>query len=155
MKIQRLPSSGVAMMVPALAERSGFVVVDATWGTIQPLHVAPGVETVGELDVISHVERGLPLVDTRHHEQRAQATIAGSVGMPHEEIVARIDELDPSVETILFCNGPQCAATPQAVAALLESGYPARALHYYRGGIHDWMTLGLPIEGSRGPGPDT
>ena len=48
--------------------------------------------------------------------------------------------------TILFCNGPQCAATPDAVEALLAAGYPAGALAYYRGGLHDWQTLGLPVE---------
>lgn len=50
---------------------------------------------------------------------------------------------------MLFCNGPQCGATPEALRALLEHGYPADRLRYYRGGVHDWMTLGLPVEGSR------
>ena len=40
------------MMVPKLAKAAGFVIVDSTWGTIQPLEVAPGVRTVAELDVI-------------------------------------------------------------------------------------------------------
>jgi hypothetical protein len=46
---------------------------------------------------------------------------------------------------VLFCNGPQCTATPRAVAALLAAGHPATSLLYYRGGIHDWVTLGLPL----------
>lgn len=29
--------------------------------------------------------------------------------------------------------------------ALLSAGHPAAALLYYRGGIHDWVTLGLPL----------
>jgi hypothetical protein len=28
---------------------------------------------------------------------------------------------------------------------LLESGQPAEAMRYYRGGIRDWVTLGLPL----------
>lgn len=40
---------------------------------------------------------------------------------------------------------PQCTATPRAIAALLSAGHPAAALLYYRGGIHDWVTLGLPL----------
>lgn len=151
MRVSRLPSSGVGMMVPALAQRSGFVVVDATWGTIQPMSVDPGVETIGELELIAHMDAGLPLVDTRSEEHRAQATIPSSLAIPHDEIATRIDELDPGLDTVLFCNGPQCAATPRAVAALLKSGYPPHALRYYRGGIHDWMTLGLPVEGNRRP----
>jgi rhodanese-related sulfurtransferase len=48
------------------------------------------------------------------------------------------------VPVVLFCNGPQCTATPQAIARLLAAGWDADRLRYYRGGIHDWATLGLP-----------
>jgi len=59
---------------------------------------------------------------------------------------ASIGGLDPDRATVFFCNGPQCAATPDAIRTLLASGYPPETILYYRGGIHDWMTLGLPIE---------
>lgn len=150
MKIERMPRAPERMMVPRYADERGYVLVDSTWGRIQPLKVAPGVETVAELDVIEHLHAGRPLIDTRHAEQRGQATIPGAHGIPHEEIVARVDELDRDQVTVLFCNGPQCKATPDAVQALLENGYPPDRLRYYRGGVHDWMTLGLPIEGTRG-----
>jgi len=32
------------------------------------------------------------------------------------------------------------------IRTLLTNGYPPESILYYRGGIHDWMTLGLPIE---------
>ena len=32
------------------------------------------------------------------------------------------------------------------VPKLLGAGYPAEAILYYRGGIHDWMTLGYPVK---------
>ena len=51
-KIERRIGTHVKMMVPKLAKAAGFVIVDSTWGTIQPLEVAPGVRTVAELDVI-------------------------------------------------------------------------------------------------------
>jgi hypothetical protein len=41
------------------------LVVDATWGTITPIQLAPRVCTVGELEVIEHIAAGLPLIDTR------------------------------------------------------------------------------------------
>jgi hypothetical protein len=34
------------------------------------------------------------------------------------------------------------------IGSLLASGYPPQAILYYRGGIHDWMTLGLPVQTS-------
>ena len=149
MKIERAALAAERMMVPKYGDKPGYVVVDSTWGQIQPLEVAPGIATIAELDVIEHLRAGLTIVDTRHAEQHRQATIPGALAIPHEEIVTRVDELDRQQVTVLFCNGPQCKATPDAVHALLEHGYPAGQLRYYRGGIHDWMTLGLPIEGTR------
>ena len=133
------------MMVPFPVAESGLVVVDATWGTIRPHTLAEGVITVAELEVIEQLERRRPVVDTRPAAAYAHSTIPGARNLPHGQEVARIDELDRDQLTILFCNGPQCAATPDAVEALLAAGYPAGALAYYRGGLHDWQTLGLPV----------
>jgi rhodanese-related sulfurtransferase len=121
------------------------VEVDATWGEVQPIELAPGVRTVGELELIEHVERGGPLVDTRQHQFHQEGTIPGALGLPHEQIIDRIDDLDPSTPTVFFCNGPQCTATPDAIGRLLDAGYPAASILYYRGGIHDWITLGYPL----------
>ena len=134
------------MVTPALIAKTGFVVVDATWGTIRPLTLAKGVVTVAELEVIGQLERGLPVVDTRPALAYARSTIPGAWNLPHGQAIERIDELNRDQVTVLFCNGPQCAATPDAVEALLAAGYPGGALAYYRGGLHDWQTLGLPVE---------
>ncbi|HEU0023967.1 MAG TPA: rhodanese-like domain-containing protein [Thermoleophilaceae bacterium] len=116
---------------------------------MQPIELAPGVRTVGELELIDHVERGLALVDTRLEHFHRAATIPGASNIPHKDVLARIDELDSDNATVFFCNGPQCAATPDAVRTLLAAGHPAGAILYYRGGMHDWMTLGYPTV----PGP--
>ena len=142
----RPPRRANAFMVPRPLDEQGLHAVDGTWGTIQPIELAPGVRTVSELEVIDHLRRGLPLVDSRREHFHTAGTIPGAVGIPHPDAVARIDELDAEVPTVFFCNGPQCSATPSAVRALLAAGYPARAILYYRGGMHDWMTLGLPVE---------
>jgi hypothetical protein len=76
------------------------------------------VRRVGEVEVIAHIAMGLPLVDTRLTADR-------------------LDEFDTRVDTILFGNGSQCAATPDAIRTLLAAGHPAESLLYYRGGIHD------------------
>ena len=144
--LERIPRRRDAFPIPHTIEEPGLFVVDGTWGHIQPIALAPGVRTVGELEVIEHVRAGLPLVDSRLPRYHAAATIPGAVSIPHTEAVERIAELDPSVPTVFFCNGPQCSATPQAVRALLAAGYPPEAILYYRGGMHDWITLGLPVE---------
>jgi rhodanese-related sulfurtransferase len=148
--IARTPRRENAFMIPRPGAEPGLHVVDGTWGDIQPITLAPGVCTIGELDVIEHIEAQRPMVDSRKPPFHAEATIRGAVNIPHGEAVERIDELDPEVPTVFFCNGPQCTATPQAVRALLDAGYPPEAVLYYRGGIHDWMTLGLPVETGAG-----
>ena len=55
-------------------------------------------------------------------------------------------ELESGRVNILFCNGPQCPQTPEAIGTLLDAGHPAASLAYYRGGLHDWVTLGFPTE---------
>ena len=54
-------------------------------------------------------------------------------------------QLDAARPTIFFCNGPQCGQSPTAIRGLLEAGYPPEGILYYRGGLHDWLTLGLPV----------
>ena len=44
---------------------------------------------------------------------------------------------------LLWCNGPWCDQSPRAIRALLDLGYPADRLSYYRGGMQMWQTLGL------------
>jgi rhodanese-related sulfurtransferase len=145
--MSRLPRRAEALMVPSpVPNDPGLFLVGATWGTISPFQIAPGVRTVGELEVIEHIAAGLPLVDTRLEHFYRDGTIPSAHNIPHERIEGSIDSLDPSVATIFFCNGPQCAATPAAIRTLLTGGYPAETILYYRGGIHDWMTLGLPVD---------
>jgi len=130
---------------PVPGER-GLYTVDSTWGTITPLQLADGVRTVGELEVIEHVEAGLPLIDTRLEHFFAAGSIPGARNMPHGSIADAIGSLDRDVAAVFFCNGPQCAATPDAIRALLAAGHPPASILFYRGGIHDWVTLGLPLD---------
>ena len=122
------------------------VAVDSTWGLLQGLRAADGVPTVGELELIDMVEQGAVVVDCRTRGSFGGRTIPGSVHIPHDEIVDRRDELDPGRVSVLFCNGPQCPQSPQAIRNLIEAGFPTRALAYYRGGMHDWVTLAMPTD---------
>ncbi len=156
MVTERSPSSGAGlrradrergpMRTPLTLDESGLVVLDASWGTIRPIEITDGVRTVGELELIEHADRGGALIDSRAPEVYAAGTIAGARNLPHENAAEWIDELDPQQAAIFFCNGPQCGASPDAIDALLAAGHPASAMHYYRGGLHDWVSLGLPLE---------
>ena len=143
---ERLPRRETPQRTPVpLKGRPGLFVVDATWGTIAPMELAPGVRTVGELEVIAADRSDLLLIDTRSEEAYARETIPGALNLPWQEAGKRADELPPNRPSIFFCNGPQCAATPRAIRALLDAGLAPERILYYRGGLHDWITLGLPV----------
>lgn len=149
MKISRPPRSRSLdpRSVPwEVDSETEVVAVDTTWGEVQPLEVAPGVRTVGELELVYFLEQGALLVDSRTSGSLGGRTIPGAVNLPHDETVERQDELTRNRLNVLFCNGPQCPQSPDAIRQLLDDGFPAHALAYYRGGMHDWVTLAFPTQ---------
>lgn len=52
----------IQMIPKDVTGEEGLVQVDVTWGMIQPMHAADGVETVGEVEVNDHLEKGLPVI---------------------------------------------------------------------------------------------
>jgi len=140
----KAPAGHEPRRVP-IREESGMVSIDPWWGTIQPQVLHPGIKTVGELEVIEHLRSGGRLIDTRQDEYVAETgTLPGSLAIPWEEITSHAYLFFAEQPIVLFCNGPQCAATPRAVEKLLDAGVTPEAMLYYRGGLQDWMALGLP-----------
>ena len=124
---------------------AGLVQVDTTWGKIQPMQVAEKVRTIDEIELNDWLELGKPVIDGRTPDFYKASTIPGAKNIPHNEVVERMDELGRDQPAIFFCNGPQCPQSPTAIKNLLDTGYPADKILYYRGGMHDWVTLGLPV----------
>lgn len=138
---------------------------------IQPFVVAEGVDTVGEVELLDfiqdYVEPGNGfLVDARVESFFVMGTIPGAVNLPFNMFGASsenpfLDQLlillggkanaagdwnfDDAAELMLFCNGPWCGQSPRAIKNLLELGYPAERLSYYRGGMQAWTSLGLTV----------
>ena len=130
---------------PVAAERD-LVTVDTTWGEIQPMEPAPGIRTIGEKELLVLATQGVPLIDGRQEDFFTRATLPGAVNIPFDQAVDRRDELDDSEQVVFFCNGPQCPQSPTAIRGLVNDGFPAERIRYYRGGMHDWVTLGFPTE---------
>lgn len=129
-----------------IPDEADLVAVDTTWGRLQPLEAVPGVRTVGELELQDLVAQGARLVDSRVPGSFGGRTIPGATNVPHDQTADRRHELDPAQMTVLFCNGPQCPQSPDALRALVDAGYSAAALAYYRGGMHDWVSLAMPTQ---------
>jgi rhodanese-related sulfurtransferase len=127
-------------------------------GWLQPLIPIKGVVPVDEIDILNALnDKEAIVVDMRVSEDRVNGTIPGSVGIPYTEVAMRMNELGckkPSAgsakwdctkakKVYAFCNGPVCAQSPIAMAAMTRDGFPVNKIYYYRGGMMDWDALGL------------
>src|SRR4051812_43436539 len=100
-----------------LAGSTDMVAVDTAWGIVQPLSLHPALPTIGELELVEHLDAGLPLFDTRNGEAFAESTIPGAVHLPHDDLAVAVSRVHAGVVTALFCNGPQCPVTPKVIRA--------------------------------------
>ncbi len=139
---------------------------------IQPLTLAPGVETVGEVEVIGYLNRlhnkgdkSILVIDSRTTNWVKKGTIPGSVSIPWtklnpakgadplsmSDIMAKFGASEQEgiwnfskVKTlVMFCNGMWCGQSPNNIKQLLKMGYPAHKIKWYRGGMQNWANLGL------------
>ena len=124
---------------------------------IQPMVPAPGVTTLGELEVIAALQDpDVIVVDSRVRADYLGGTIPGAVHIPYTEMADRLDEVGCEVDfdgfvcesprnVVLFCNGPWCGQSPTAIGRMIEAGFPADRIGYYRGGMQVWRMLGLSV----------
>jgi rhodanese-related sulfurtransferase len=124
---------------------------------IQPMSPAPGVTTIGELELIALLQDPeTTVVDSRTPDWYMGGTIPGAVNMPYTEMTDRLGELGCELDfegwdctnarqVALFCNGLWCGQSPEAIRRMIDAGYPAERISYYRGGMQSWRVLGLTV----------
>ncbi|MBU1191029.1 MAG: rhodanese-like domain-containing protein [Gammaproteobacteria bacterium] len=138
---------------------------------IQPGTLAPGVETIGELEVLDYLKQiaagndKIMVIDSRTPDWVAKGTIPGSVNIPWDQLnAAKSDpftiadilekrlgarnqeglwDFSGAKTLVLFCNGMWCGQSPTNIKTLLKYGYPADKIKWYRGGMQDWEILGM------------
>lgn len=143
-------------------------VIEDDWGRtsrpcpnfcIQPMIPAEGVSPIGELELLDFLQDPeVTVIDSRTPDWFTEGTIPGAVNMPYTQMVDRLGELGCLIdfdgwdcadahEVVLFCNGPWCGQSPAAIRRMIEAGYPAERIHYYRPGMQGWRMLGLTVAG--------
>ncbi|MDJ0740611.1 MAG: rhodanese-like domain-containing protein [Gammaproteobacteria bacterium] len=139
---------------------------------IQPFTLAPGVETIGEVELIGYIERmangddSILLIDSRTPDWVSKGTIPGAVNIPWTRLnpargadpisigeimtgdfgareLEGLWDFSSAKTLVLFCNGNWCGQSPNNIRNLMRFGYPADKLKWYRGGMQDWEILGL------------
>ncbi|WP_122894058.1 rhodanese-like domain-containing protein [Arcobacter peruensis] len=145
-------------------------------GAPQPISLADGLETLGELEFIEYMKKAqtdenIAIIDSRKPGWFAKLRIPGAVNVPF----TNFDEKDTAIEMMedemgvvqnddgtldfskaktlaLYCNGYWCGQTPGMVKnaefSLLKMGYPVEKIKYYRGGMQAWTSLGFTVVGS-------
>ena len=145
-------------------------------GAPQPMIIAPGVETLGELEFIEYMkkaqtDKNIAVIDSRKPGWFARLRIPGAVNVPYtnfnerdsaiewmEDEMGVVEKDDGTLDfsnaktLALYCNGYWCGQTPGMVKnakySLLKMGYPASKIKYYRGGMQAWTSLGFTVVGS-------
>ncbi len=126
---------------------------------IQPMIPAPGVTPVGELEMMEFLkDPNVVVVDGRVTRDFEGGAIPGAINVPYMEAPDRLGELgcEPDFEgficdgedvksVALYCNGPWCGQSPTAARRMIEAGFPAEKIYYYRGGMQQWRLLGLTV----------
>lgn len=128
---------------------------------IQPMTPAEGVTTIGELELIAMLQDpDAVVVDSRTVDWFQGGTIPGAVSIPYTQVVDELATLGCEADfdgwdcanakpVALFCNGIWCGQSPTAIRNMVEEGYPADRIFYYRGGMQVWRTLGLTVTGDK------
>ena len=126
---------------------------------IQPHSPAEGVSTIGELELIDMLQDPETVViDSRTPDWFEGGTIPGAINIPYTYAIDELGRLGcqpdfdgwdcAEAKTVaLFCNGIWCGQSPTAIRNMIEAGYPAERIHYYRGGMQVWRLLGLTVTG--------
>ena len=139
---------------------------------IQPMILAPGVETIGEVEMLNYLTQkefaadSVVVIDSRTPDWYERGTIPGAINLPWTDLnpakgadpisIAEIMQEVFSVQeseglfdfsnaktAVMFCNGMWCGQSPNNIKNLLKFGYPAHKIKWYRGGMQDWEILGL------------
>lgn len=134
---------------------------------IQPLTAAPGVETLGELELIEFLQKTatddrVMIIDTRLPEWYQRETIPLAINLPLASFSKDLSNLlekqlgakktgnqwdySSAKTLVLFCNGYWNPDSYEAIKQLIAQGYPAEKLKWYRGGMQAWLSLGLTTE---------
>ena len=139
---------------------------------LQPIKLLPGVTTIGELEMLDFLEQknsGKPIliIDSRTPDWVDKGTIPSSINIPWTilfpqsksynslevediltlkfgaTVVDNIWDFSNAKTLVMFCNGPWCGQSPTNIKALINMGYPAHKIFWYRGGMQAWHAAGL------------
>lgn len=142
-------------------------------GALQPIIIDERIQTVGELEVIDFMKKmtkdpeNYAIIDARKSDWFDKSRIPGAINMPFPQFGSKdsasmfLEDLnvtenegvlnfDNAKNIVVYCNGFSCRQSAFLIKekkfSLLNLGYPAEKILYYRGGMQAWETVGLTVE---------
>jgi adenylyltransferase/sulfurtransferase len=103
----------------------------------QPQEQPATLEEITATELRQQLDSGkdLQVIDVREPFEYDIARIEGTKLIPLGQVVARMNEIDPSRETVMHCKAGVRSA--KAIAALKQAGFPGRLINL-KGGITAW-----------------
>jgi len=98
------------------------------------------VPTVQPGDVAARLAEGWTLLDVRADDEWAGGRIAGSIHIPMDQLMQRLDEVDDRVVCV-------CAVGARSARVAQFLNARGREAVNLDGGLHAWASSGRPIEG--------
>ena len=95
------------------------------------------IETITALDLKQRLDKGdrIQFIDIREPHERAIVKFPNAIFMPLGQLVRRMDELDPAVDSVFLCKIGQRSIL--GIRALREAGYQGRLLNL-QDGLNAW-----------------
>ena len=97
------------------------------------------VATVQPAEVAARLAEGWMLLDVRTDDEWADGRIAGSVHIPMDQLMQRIDEVDDRVVCV-------CAVGARSARVAQYLNAQGREAVNLDGGLYAWASSGLPLE---------
>ncbi|MGK0674089.1 MAG: metalloregulator ArsR/SmtB family transcription factor [Halothiobacillaceae bacterium] len=108
------------------------------------LTVHDSLEPVQAAELFERSRLGLVTVlDVRPPEEFEADHLPGAINLTLTELERQLDRLPRDREVIVYCRGPYCVLSFEAVARLRQRGFKARRLAQ---GYPEWKLAGLPTE---------
>jgi len=103
----------------------------------QPEQQSPALEEITPTELSQRLarEQNLQVIDVRETFEYEIARIPGTRLIPLGQLVTRMNEIDPSRETVVHCKGGVRSA--KGIEALKQAGFPGRLINL-KGGITAW-----------------
>src|SRR5690349_8699527 len=95
------------------------------------------MEEITATELKQRLDKGddIQIIDVREDNEYAYARLPNSVHIPLGQVLARMDEIDPSRETVVHCK--MGGRSARAIDAMQRSGFQGKLVNL-KGGILRW-----------------